>query len=102
MTETVTDEVRDTVVMDARNQLVRLLESTAEAHHQAYIATDGFDPGWSEWYARDLQDHGALTWYSRDDLAAALFELSEAAPASEPWAEYYTRRLLDEGVSPPR
>lgn len=31
--------------------LASLLRETGQAHHQAYIDTDGDDPEWPRWYA---------------------------------------------------
>jgi len=37
------------------SQLTELFLETWNAHHQAFIETDGFDPEWPVWYARYLQ-----------------------------------------------
>src|SRR3972149_6643060 len=41
---------------DTRLAVAALLGETAQAHHQAYAATDGFDPEWPWWYAERLVD----------------------------------------------
>ena len=37
--------------MDLAGQLENLFHEVGEAHHQAYIETDGADPEWPLWYA---------------------------------------------------
>ena len=41
--------------MDRAGQLKGLLREVGEAHHQAYIETDGADPEWPLWYADYLR-----------------------------------------------
>ena len=36
-------------------ELSELFRQTGEAHHQAFVATDGDDPEWAIWYADYLQ-----------------------------------------------
>lgn len=36
---------------DLAQQLEGLFNEVGEAHHQAYIETDGADPEWPLWYA---------------------------------------------------
>ena len=43
-------------------QLEELLRETGEAHHQAYIETDGADPEWPLWYADYLRESSARSW----------------------------------------
>ena len=40
--------------MDLTGQLEGLFREVGEAHHQAYIETDGADPEWPLWYAEYL------------------------------------------------
>src|SRR3954471_10797358 len=42
--------------MDLGRQLEGLFHEVGEAHHQAYIETDGADPEWPLWYADYLRD----------------------------------------------
>ena len=88
--------------MAAQDELAALLGRTAEAHHQAYIATDGVDPNWTAWYARYLLDNGfgeivPAARISVDDLARLLVEADRQhrsqAPEA-PWEPYYAERLL--------
>jgi hypothetical protein len=41
---------------DLAGQLEELFRETGEAHHQAYIETDGADPEWPLWYADYLRE----------------------------------------------
>jgi hypothetical protein len=41
---------------DLAGQLEWLFHEVGEAHHQAYIETDGADPEWPLWYADYLQE----------------------------------------------
>lgn len=43
-----------------QQKLAELLQQTAEAHHQAFISTDGEDKDWAEWYAKYLLENGIL------------------------------------------
>ena len=45
---------------DLTRQLEELFREASEAHHQAYIETDGADPEWPLWYADYLRDKLAL------------------------------------------
>lgn len=77
-----------------------LLEQSGQAHHQAFLATDGDDPEWPTWYAEYLLDDlGALlgSQLGRDQLADMLVELdrshrSEAGGAD--WTQYYAEYLV--------
>ncbi len=41
---------------DLARQLEGLFHEVGEAHHQAYIETDGADPEWPLWYADYLRE----------------------------------------------
>jgi NAD(P)H-hydrate epimerase len=46
---------------DLSTSLEGLFREVREAHHQAYIETDGADPEWPLWYAEHLRERlGAL------------------------------------------
>src|SRR5918998_466957 len=47
-----------TTMADANlnQQLQKLFREVGQAHHQAYIETDGEDPEWPIWYAGFLQE----------------------------------------------
>ena len=71
----------------AETELIRQLEAlfheVGEAHHQAYIETDGADPEWSLWYADFLRERlGGLldANFTKSELVHLLGE--EQTPAS--------------------
>jgi hypothetical protein len=81
-------------------QIALLLEETQHAHHQAYLAADGFDPDWPLWYAGYLQDklppllEAELT---RSELTYLMVYLSKFQPLDAPgalWARYYAKALV--------
>jgi hypothetical protein len=82
-------------------QITKLLDETQHAHHQAYLATDGYDPDWSIWYADYLLDklppllEADLT---RSDLTYLLVYLSKLQQLEAPggrWSRYYAKTLVD-------
>jgi glutaredoxin len=82
-------------------QLAELFKQTGDAHHQAFIETDGEDPEWAIWYAGYLQDRlepflaAPLT---RSRLVFCLIGADDEHRATEsdvPWPEYYARRFLE-------
>ncbi len=84
--------------MAAPDELAGLLGRTAEAHHQAYIATDGVDPNWTAWYARYLLANGfeALS-FSVAQLTDELIKVDRQhrdEAVEIPWERYYAERLL--------
>ncbi|MBW2629784.1 MAG: hypothetical protein JRE45_19505 [Deltaproteobacteria bacterium] len=82
-------------------QLAELFQQTGEAHHQAFLETDGDDPEWTLWHAEHLQDRlapflGAPLTRSR--LVFCLIGADDEYRATEsdvPWPEYYARRFLE-------
>ncbi len=88
--------------MSLRAPLAALLRETAEAHHQAFRATDGFDPGWPAWYARHLLearvDRLLEAPLDRTQLTALLVEADQRHRAQAPtvaWEDFYATFLLD-------
>ena len=90
--------------MTDRDKLARLAElfrQTGEAHHQAFLGTNGEDPEWAMWYAEHLQDR--LTPYlatpiTRSRLVFCLIGADDEHRATEsdlPWPEYYAQRFLE-------
>lgn len=83
------------------NALVELLRETAQAHHEAYAATNGDDPDWPLWYARYLQDqlppHLGGVRIALSDLVYILkrleIEHKSEAPGAD-WKHFYARSLL--------
>jgi len=82
-------------------RLAALFKQTGEAHHQAFLQTDGEDPEWPIWYAEYLQDRlrpflaAPLT---RSRLVFCLIGADDehsAAHPDAPWPEYYARRFLE-------
>lgn len=82
-------------------KIVALIKETAEAHHQAYIATDGAHPDWPMWYAEHMhKELGALlnASFTQSELVYLLVLLSNEQPLRAPgadWARYYAKRLLE-------
>ena len=79
----------------------KLLEKTHHAHHQAYLATDGFDPDWPIWYADYLLDklppllEANLT---KSDLVYLLMHLDRKQALEAPnsrWSRFYARYLVE-------
>ncbi|HEX9642989.1 MAG TPA: hypothetical protein VGC11_03175 [Acidimicrobiia bacterium] len=88
--------------MDDVAALAQLLAEVGAAHHEAFAATDGFDPEWPAWYAehleprlRDRIDYRG----SRAELAAWLVEADRrhrAEAPTRPWPSFFAL-LLDDG-----
>ena len=86
---------------DNSKKIVGLLEETGQAHHQAFLDVDGFDPEWPLWYADYLMDklppllEADLT---KSELVYLLVYLHNShqleAPGSR-WARYYAKVLID-------
>jgi glutaredoxin len=82
-------------------QLAELFKQTGEAHHQAFLETDGEDPEWALWYAEYLHERLApflAAPLTRSRLVFCLIGADEEHRATEsdvPWPEYYARRFLE-------
>ena len=80
--------------------LEQILAATAKAHHQAYLATDGYDPAWPDWYARHMQAemNSALSTNLSTTQLAELLEIADReytnCSATEDWKAFYTSFLL--------
>jgi NAD(P)H-hydrate epimerase len=78
---------------DLARQLEGLFHEVGEAHHQAYIETDGADPEWPLWYADYLRERlGRLldASFTKSELVHML--VSGEQPLKAPganWARYY-------------
>lgn len=86
---------------DKIQELADLFSETEQAHFQAYIDTDGFDPDWPIWYA-DYLLHRLLPQLeasmSKSELIYLLVHLSKIQPADAPgasWSRYYARYLVE-------
>jgi len=88
------------VTEDLAAQLEELFRETGEAHHQAYIATDGADPEWPLWYADYLRERlGPLldASFTQSELVYLLILVSTEQPLRAPganWARYYARFFI--------
>jgi hypothetical protein len=85
---------------DKVTALADLFRQTGEAHHQAYIATNGTDADWPIWYADYLYDklpqHLGVTLNKGSIIYIIMgldFAQKSEAPGSD-WAQYYARTLL--------
>ncbi len=85
---------------DSRARIADLLRETGEAHHAAFIDTDGADPEWPIWYAGYLQERLGQQLdrqFTRSELVylLVLAEREHAAEApAEPWPDFYAQVLL--------
>jgi hypothetical protein len=93
-------EEKSMTEVDLARQLEELFRETGEAHHQAYIETDGADPEWPLWYADYLRERlGPLldANFTQSELVYLLIWISNEQPLRAPganWARYYARKLL--------
>jgi hypothetical protein len=87
-------------------QLASLLRDAGNAHHKAFIATNGDDPEWPIWYAEFLQPKVNTllgTQWTKSELAYLLLrsEKKHKAQASgSSWPEFYARVFMTESTSP--
>jgi hypothetical protein len=85
---------------DLARQLEELFRETGEAHHQAYIETDGADPEWPLWYADYLRERlGALldANFTQSELVYLLILVANEQPLDAPgadWVRYYARFFI--------
>lgn len=80
---------------DLYEKLIDLFRETGQAHHQAFIETDGDDPEWPAWYADHLHERlaGLLNaGFTRSELIYLIVkadrEQAQEAPGAD-WAAYY-------------
>jgi hypothetical protein len=84
-----------TLETDLARQLEGLFHEVGEAHHQAYIETNGADPEWPLWYADYLRERlGGLldASFTKSELVHMLVLVSGEQPLKAPgadWARYY-------------
>ncbi len=77
-----------------------LFRETGEAHHQAYIETDGADPEWPLWYAEQLRERlGALlnASFTKSELIYMLILVANEQPLRAPganWSRYYAKFFI--------
>jgi hypothetical protein len=84
-----------------RDALASLFREAGQAHHRAFIETDGDDPEWPIWYAEHLHEPLAAllgAGFTKSELVYLLVtldrELKRRAPGAE-WVGYYTRWFLE-------
>ena len=84
-----------------REALAALFREAGQAHHRAYIDTDGADPDWPIWYAEHLREPLAAlldAGFTRSELVYLLValdrDLKTRAPGAE-WVGFYTRWFLE-------
>jgi hypothetical protein len=86
--------------MDLARQLEGLFHDVGEAHHQAYIETDGADPEWPLWYADYLREKlGTLldASFTKSELVHMLVLVANEQPLIAPganWAKYYAKKFI--------
>ena len=84
----------------SRARIADLLRETGEAHHEAFIETDGADPEWPIWYAGYLQERLGQQLdrqITRSELVylLVLAERQHGAEApAESWPGFYAQVLL--------
>jgi hypothetical protein len=80
---------------DLAQRLEELFRETGEAHHQAYIETDGADREWPLWYAEYLRERLAPLLdanFTNSELVYLLILVANEQPLNAPganWARYY-------------
>jgi hypothetical protein len=86
--------------IDLTQQLEGIFREVGEAHHQAYIETDGADPEWPLWYADYLRDKLAPLLdasFTKSELVYLLVMVANEQPLTAPganWARYYARKFI--------
>ncbi|MCA9866145.1 MAG: hypothetical protein KIS95_01380 [Anaerolineae bacterium] len=76
------------------------MKEAGQAHHEAYLDTDGADPDWPIWYAGYLRDRlaGLLNaQFTKSELVYLLVTLDREVQRNAPgtdWQAYYARALL--------
>jgi len=82
-------------------RLAQIFRDTGEAHHRAFLDTDGDDPEWALWYSEHLHDKLGpflAAPITRSRLVFCLIGADDEHRATEsdaPWPEFYARRLLE-------
>ncbi len=88
-----------------RDGIADLLRQTGQAHHEAFLATDGADPDWPIWYAdylrEPLRDKLGIDLH-RSQLIYCLMNASfehEARGDGRDWAEFYADEFVEHFAS---
>lgn len=85
---------------DVAADVADLLHRTAQAHHHAFLVTDGFDPEWPLWYAAHL--HAPLAAllgheFTQSDLVFHLVRVDRryrGMGSDRGWPEVYAEYFL--------
>lgn len=92
--------------MTTQQTLAEIFRGAGRAHHRAFAATNGDDPDWPEWYARDLAPTISAvlgTELRQETLSAGLrsadAEMRARAPSAD-WTQYYAEWFLARYTSP--
>jgi hypothetical protein len=86
---------------DLLARLEGLFREVSEAHHRAYIETDGADPEWPLWYAEHLRERLGTeldAGFTKSELVYLLFLVANEQPLRAPgadWARYYARFFVE-------
>ena len=88
--------------MNKQTKLAELLSEVVEEHHKAFESTNGNDPMWALWYAKQLSASPEFAdlldrRVEVDELADLLTELDTAFQAHKKessWQRYYAKELL--------
>lgn len=87
--------------MHVYEALATVLKQAGDAHHQAFIESDGFDPEWPLWYAQHSRDEInellGVSWTVSELVYwfVHLDRLYQALSPAEPWATFYAEQLAD-------
>ena len=91
--------------MESENtkQIAVLLEETGNAHHEAFIESDGFDPEWALWYANHLQKPLSRLLgrsFTQSKIIYELVRMDETlSTTEEPWTKVFARDLVNHYIS---
>lgn len=83
------------------DELVNLLNETAEVHHKAFAATKGEGPGWPIWYAEYLLEkmHQILkAKFTKSELIYLLVSADKKNGSIAPgayWPRFYAKYFLN-------
>jgi NAD(P)H-hydrate epimerase len=86
---------------ELRCQLEELFHETGEAHHQAYIETDGADPEWPLWYADHSRERlNALlgATLTKSELIYLIVQAANEQTSRAPggnWPHYWARFFIE-------
>jgi hypothetical protein len=81
--------------------LVKLFREAGEAHHRAFLATNGYDPEWPRWYAQHLAPRMEVLLgrpLHVPDLAIHLRTIEDRRKSTIPqanWPCFYAAALLE-------